>query len=94
MTRSGAVGKHVVVHGTVQGVGFRAWTEREARALHLVGWVKNAADGTVECMLQGEEQNVFQMLDVLRRGPQLASVERIEVTEAAIERTGSFRITR
>ena len=44
---------HVMVTGRVQGVGFRAWVEREARARRLGGWVRNRADGAVEAVFSG-----------------------------------------
>ena len=45
---------HVVITGRVQGVGFRAFVEREAEALRLDGWVRNRRDGTVEAVFAGE----------------------------------------
>ncbi len=39
--------RRVVVHGRVQGVGYRAWTQYKARQRNLDGWVRNRRDGTV-----------------------------------------------
>jgi acylphosphatase len=75
--------RHVVVHGRVQGVGFRAWTETTALRLGLEGWVRNRRDGTVEALLVGTPDSVAGMLALCRRGPPGARVERIE------ERDGS-----
>jgi acylphosphatase len=41
----------VLIHGRVQGVWFRGWTEEQALARGLDGWVRNRVDGTVEAML-------------------------------------------
>ncbi|HXF53784.1 MAG TPA: acylphosphatase [Hyphomicrobiaceae bacterium] len=70
---------HVRIEGRVQGVGFRAWTEMEAKALELAGWVRNRHDGSVEAVFQGEEDAVKTMLDLCRTGPPGARVDRLEV---------------
>lgn len=57
------------IHGRVQRVGFRAWTEREARARGLDGWVRNRADGTVEAVFAGSEAAVEAMLAACADGP-------------------------
>jgi acylphosphatase len=72
---------HVTVHGRVQGVGFRAWIEREARTRALDGWVRNREDGTVEAVFAGASTAIDAMLDACRRGPRGARVERVEVRE-------------
>ena len=69
------------IYGRVQGVFFRAWTRREARALKLDGWVRNRADGGVEAVFSGDEAAVDAMLQKCRRGPREARVERIELAE-------------
>lgn len=65
---------HVIVRGKVQGVGFRAYTEMQARALKLDGWVRNRSDGTVEAMLAGEAAVIERMLIALRVGPPHSAV--------------------
>jgi acylphosphatase len=69
----------VVVRGRVQGVFFRAETERRARSLGLAGWVRNNPDGTVEAVFEGDRARVESMLDWSRRGPALADVEGVDV---------------
>ncbi len=54
------------VTGYVQGVGFRAYVRRRALALGLSGYAKNMPDGSVEVVLQGDEQSIGQLIDVLR----------------------------
>lgn len=68
-----------VVHGFVQGVGFRAWTERQALALELEGWVKNLPNGDVEVLIEGEKEAVDQMLEALHHGPALSLVREVKV---------------
>ena len=76
-----AARKHVLVRGRVQGVCFRAGAAREGERLGVAGWVRNLADGRVEAVLEGEEADVARMLEWLRRGPALARVDGVEVTD-------------
>lgn len=64
----------VIVRGKVQGVGFRAYTQMQAEALQLDGWVRNRSDGTVEAVLAGEAAVVERMLIALRVGPPHSAV--------------------
>jgi acylphosphatase len=65
---------HVVITGRVQGVGFRAFVEREAEALRLDGWVRNRRDGTVEAVFAGDESEIQHILMELNAGPPAAAV--------------------
>ncbi|MFA7383456.1 MAG: acylphosphatase [Desulfurivibrionaceae bacterium] len=69
------------VEGVVQGVFFRDYTHKEARRLGLSGWVRNRADGTVEAVLEGDAENVAQMITWLHLGSPQAKVRRVLVTE-------------
>jgi acylphosphatase len=69
---------HLVVRGRVQGVFFRASTQREARRLGLTGWVKNRVDGGVEIVAEGEEDQVKDLLVWAQEGPTTARVERVD----------------
>jgi acylphosphatase len=68
---------HAVVHGIVQGVGYRATTIDEARRLGLAGWVRNRHDGTVEVLAEGSEPKLKLLLAHLERGPWGASVSSV-----------------
>ena len=54
-----------IAHGRVQGIGFRATTKHIADKLHLVGYVRNLPEGTVEIVAQGERQSLEQFLSQL-----------------------------
>jgi acylphosphatase len=69
---------HAIVHGDVQGVGFRYFVARNAGAAGLVGWVRNRSDGTVECLAEGDRAALRQLLEDLRRGPSGAQVDSVE----------------
>ncbi|OPZ26400.1 MAG: Acylphosphatase [Lentisphaerae bacterium ADurb.BinA184] len=72
----------VVVRGAVTGVGFRWSACREAgRHGGLRGWIRNADDETVECLVQGESADVLDFIAWLRHGPILAVVSECEVCE-------------
>jgi acylphosphatase len=72
----------VSIRGRVQGVGFRIWTERQARMLNLRGWVRNEPDGSVAALVGGAEDAVQTMLDLFRRGPSAARVDGVTASEA------------
>jgi acylphosphatase len=74
--------RRLLVHGRVQGVWYRGWAVDNARALGLDGWVRNRRDGTVEMLLQGEDDAVEAMIARCRRGPPSARVERMELSES------------
>lgn len=75
---------HLVVHGRVQGVGYRAFVEREAHARDLHGWVRNCRDGTVEALLAGDAPVVEDMIAICRRGPFGARVDAIDRTAGSV----------
>jgi acylphosphatase len=72
---------NVVVHGAVQGVGFRWFVRERARALGLAGWVKNREDGSVEFTARGTESTVDELLALVKVGPRNARVDRMEIHE-------------
>ena len=69
---------HAVVHGDVQGVGFRYFVQRKAEQLGLTGWVRNNDDGTVELVAEGEHDQLEQLKRVLLEGPRMSRVDRVE----------------
>ena len=70
----------VSIHGRVQGVGFRAWTEREAQALRLRGWIRNELDGSLTALVGGPEEVVSAMIERFWSGPPDAAVTSVETT--------------
>ena len=86
------IARRVIVAGRVQGVGFRAWVAGKARARGLTGYVRNRADGSVECVFCGEESVVTEMTEACRRGPRLATVSKLTHTPCAIEPWTGFDV--
>ena len=77
--------KHLIIHGRVQGVGYRAYMRMEANRLGVTGWVRNRADGTVEATIHGQPEDVSKLLEWARRGPPAARVTSVEVNDASGE---------
>lgn len=71
---------HVFVSGRVQGVGFRAWTAKQAESLGLDGWVRNLTDGRVEAVFAGEDAAVADMLARCQKGPMWGKVTDLDVS--------------
>ena len=73
---------HVLVRGRVQGVGYRAWTERSALSHGLTGWVRNRRDGSVEAVFIGDQDAIAAMVQACRSGPAGAFVEAVDQRDA------------
>ncbi len=67
-----------VVHGRVQGVGFRFTAQRKALGLGLTGWIRNNGDGTVEVYFEGDAAKTDEFLQWIHRGPPGANVLRVD----------------
>ncbi len=65
--------------GRVQGVFFRASTQREAKRLGLTGWVRNCNDSSVEMVAEGEETGIKDLIAWAQSGPSAARVDRVDV---------------
>lgn len=88
------IARRALVSGRVQGVGFRFFAERAARAAGVKGWVRNLADGRVETVAEGEENAVTGYLERIGRGPFGGSVAGLQVEERAPEGFERFEITK
>jgi acylphosphatase len=75
-----------LVHGRVQGVGFRWFVLREAHRLELQGWVRNLSDGSVEVVAEGAPDSLARLAQALSRGPSGARVSHVESSDVPHER--------
>lgn len=80
--------KRFCVSGTVQGVGFRFFVEREAARLDVAGYVKNLSDGRVEVYAIGSATQLDALKGELWRGPRMARVN--DVIEAVADVLPAF----
>jgi acylphosphatase len=82
-----------VVHGVVQGVGFRWFVQQMATRLDLVGWTANRPDGSVEVVVEGPSDDVEAFVEALHSGPPGALVSHVDVRpELPLGRLTSFDI--
>lgn len=77
------VGKHLLIHGRVQGVYFRESMRERADELNITGWVRNRLDGSVEATIHGEEAEITLLIEWAQRGPSQAKVERVDISDCA-----------
>ena len=70
---------HIVAHGRVQGVGFRAFLQSQATRRELSGWIRNLPDGRIEAEVEGPFVLVDEIIQAVKRGPSLARVQDIQV---------------
>ncbi|KAJ5460638.1 uncharacterized protein N7458_002190 [Penicillium daleae] len=73
------------VHGIVQGVGFRDFTQKCANSHGLKGWVRNTTCGRVEGEVQGDEQSVQKLLQQVDKGPRNAHVVKLEKRDLELQ---------
>jgi acylphosphatase len=83
--------RRLVVHGSVQGVGFRYTLARQAQSRGVAGYAANEPDGTVEVVLEGEPDAVESLVRWCEHGPRGAAVDRVDVFEEQPEGLRDFR---
>lgn len=79
------VNYYAIACGRVQGVGFRYYVLRAANALGLDGWVRNRDDGSVELVVQGEKEQVQQLLQTVRQGTLWIQVDSLQTTRQQLD---------
>ena len=72
---------HIIVTGTVIGVGFRWWLKTRANERKIYGWVRNRTENEVEALLLGHEKDVDDILKLCRKGPTSSNVESIKIAD-------------
>jgi acylphosphatase len=74
------VARKYIISGTVQGVGYRFFTQRAAARHQVLGYVRNLKDGRVEALAEGDAKSVEEFKHELLTGPTYSNVEDIEET--------------
>jgi acylphosphatase len=77
--------KRYFVSGTVQGVGFRYFTQHTAEKLGICGYVRNLWDGRVEVFAIGTPQQHSELRVILERGPRLSGVSSVQEEPATLD---------
>lgn len=83
---------HVMVHGMVQGVGYRYTMRTVALEAGVTGWVRNLRDGSVEAEIQGTADQVDEVVAWMAHGPPGARVDTAMVTDAALSGEHGFEV--
>lgn len=81
--------RRIIVHGMVQGVGFRYFVQRVGKRQGLIGDVRNLPDSTVEIVVEGTPGLIEEFIGEVRKGPSMAYVERLEIHDIAV--SGRYR---
>lgn len=82
--------KRCIVKGKVQGVFYRASTQRKACQLGVAGYAKNLIDGSVEVLVCGEPDAVAALCEWLWQGSQMSDVSSVECDSVAQQRIENF----
>ena len=84
----------IKIYGKVQGVWYRASTQKEARRLGLSGYVQNEADGSVFAVVEGNESQLKALEEWCKEGPPFARVEKVITTKVEIQNFDTFEVRR
>lgn len=87
--------KGLIVHGRVQGVGFRFIASSIAHACHVTGFVRNEFNGTVSIEVQGADHRVNSFVDQIREGNRFARVDYIDIWDLPLvpaDKETQFRV--
>lgn len=80
------------IYGVVQGVGFRNFVRQKASSLGLAGYARNVPDGSVEVVLEGDEEAVDAAIDACKIGPPSSIVARVDIETLSPSKMKGFRI--
>ncbi len=83
---------NIIVKGNVQGVFFRSNTERKAKELGLVGYVKNMDNGEVEIRIEGSEKKIKNFIEFCESNPGSSEVSDIKIENKELVGYRNFTI--
>lgn len=70
---------HLYIKGDVIGVGFRAWTKIQSKIIGVTGWIRNVESNFVESQIQGEEEKIKQIIELIKKGPPVSHVSDVQI---------------
>ena len=80
------------ISGTVQGVFFRRFVKDNADKLGVFGYIRNLDDGRIEIFIEGNQENVDNMIAVCKRGPAHSNLRKVEEKEEKFQDFKEFKI--
>lgn len=80
------------VEGTVQGMFFRSFIKENAERHNLKGFVRNLDDGRVEIFLEGGNEDVDKMIELVKKGPKHAQITKVETKAERFQDFKTFKI--
>ena len=80
---------YVLISGKVQRVGFRDFTQTNAKQLGINGYAKNLQNGKVEVVAEGDKLQLNALVKKLRQGPRSSTVNDVKIEERAY--TGEYK---
>ncbi len=80
------------ISGTVQGVFFRRFIKDNADKLGVFGYVRNLDDGRIEIFIEGNQENVDNMIAICKRGPAHSNLRKVEEKEEKFQDFKDFKI--
>jgi acylphosphatase len=86
--------RHANIHtfGTVQGVFYRHTAKEKADILGLTGFVRNEEDGSVYTEVEGEDTAVDEFINWCKKGPMLAKIDKVDVTDGPMQQFSGFTL--
>lgn len=82
----------VYIFGTVQGVLFRAFVKDKADKLDVKGYIRNKEDGSVEAWFEGNGNEVDEIVEVCKKGPEHSVIKRLDIVEESMQDMKDFRV--
>lgn len=83
---------HIIIEGSVTGVGFRFFVQGNANLLNIKGWVKNLSENKIEAVFEGQEQDIKKILEICKEGPSLSYVKNIKIKEEEFQNLSKFEV--
>ena len=85
---------HLLIHGKVQGVFFRASAKDAADEIGITGWVRNTEEGDVEVRASGSDESLQRFIEWCKVGPRRAIVTNVTVEKVEEEDFKNFEVIR
>ena len=82
----------IYVDGTVQGIFFRSFIKQHAERLNIKGFVRNLEDGRVEVFVEGNTDEIYEMIEIGKKGPKHSQIRKIDIKPERFQDFKSFKI--